>query len=379
MKDPRYQKLAEQVVAYSVRVQAGEHVNLRMQDIPDAMVVELIRAVRKCGGYPHLELSHGALHREMSRGAEEAQYELEGRYRMQRAQDMQASIAFYNDINSFEASDVPPDRMKLIGRCLKPALDFTCNHRKWVVLAWPSPSMAQAAGMSTEAFEDFYFRCCLADYKSLKKGMERLKSLMEATDEVRITGPGTDLRFSIKNIPAIVCAGECNIPDGEVYTAPVRDSVNGVLSYNAPSVYNGIPFDGLSFTFKDGKITKAHCNGNEKKLSALLDTDPGARYIGEFALGVNPYILHPMRDILFDEKIAGSFHFTPGQCYDEAPNGNESSIHWDLVCIQREDYGGGEIYFDGKLVRRNGLFVDPELMTLNPLPAFIGANKGSTP
>lgn len=365
MKDPRYQQLAEQVVGYSVRVQPGEHVNLRMQDIPDAMVVELIRAVRAAGGIPHVDISHSVISRELTMGATEEQYALLGRYRLQRAQDMQVHICFYADYNSFESADVPANRMQLVSRHLKAAGDLTCNKRKWTVLAWPTPGMAQAAGMNTEAFEDFYFRCCLADYAAMKEKALKLKALMEATDKVRIIGPGTELEFSIKGIPAIPCCGDCNVPDGEVYTAPVRDSINGVITYTAPSIYHGIPFDGVRFRFEKGRIVEASCNGDNAKLNALLDTDEGARYIGEFALGINPHILHPMRDILFDEKIAGSFHLTPGQAYEEAPNGNESAIHWDLVCIQRPEYGGGEIWFDDRLIRKDGLFTDPEFALFN--------------
>ncbi len=365
MTDPRYEQLAKQVAGYAVHVQPGEHVNLRMQNIPDEMTVQLIRAVRAAGGIPHVELSHSLVTKELHKEATDEQCELEGCYRLQRAQDMDAHICFYADANTFETADVPRERMQIVSRHAKAASDFTCNKRKWTVLAWPTPAMAQAAGMSTEDFEDFYFRCCLADYASMKKGMEKIKAMMEATDEVRIVSPGTDLTFNIKGIKAIPCCGDCNIPDGEVYTAPVRDSVNGVISYNAPSIYHGIPFDGVRFRFENGKIVEAHCRGNEEALLKILDTDPGARYIGEFALGVNPYILKPMRDILFDEKIAGSFHFTPGQCYDEAPNGNNSAIHWDLVCIQRPEYGGGQIYFDGRLIRDGGIFLDPELSMFN--------------
>lgn len=366
MKDPRYQLLAQQVVNYAVHVQPGEHVNLRMQDIPDAMVVELIRAVRAAGGHPHVDLSHTLLQRELQRQATEEQFKMDGAYRQQRAEDMQVHICFYADYNCFESSDVPSENMALVSKYFKAASDIICNKRKWTILAWPTASMAQAAGMNTEDFEDFYFKCCLADYAKLKVAMLKLKAMMEATDEVRITGPGTDLTFSIKGMTSIVCAGDCNIPDGEVYTAPVKDSINGTISYSAPSIYHGIPFDGVKFRFENGKIVEAHCNGNEEHLNSILNTDEGARYIGEFAIGVNPYILKPMRDILFDEKIAGSFHLTPGQCYEEAPNGNNSAIHWDLVCIQREEFGGGEIYFDGKLIRKDGIFTDPELAILNP-------------
>ncbi|TGU85018.1 aminopeptidase, partial [Mesorhizobium sp. M00.F.Ca.ET.186.01.1.1] len=164
----------------------------------------------------------------------------------------------------------------------------------------------------------------------------------------------------IKGIPAIKCAGEANIPDGEVFTAPVRDSVNGTISYNTPSPYQGFTYDNIKLTFKDGKIIEATAN-DTTKINEVFDTDEGARYVGEFAIGVNPYIQNPMKDILFDEKIDGSFHFTPGQAYDDAFNGNKSSIHWDLVMIQRPEWGGGEIWFDDRLIRKDGRFVVPEL------------------
>ena len=248
---------------------------------------------------------------------------------------------------------------------MKPVLDHRVNKTKWVVLRWPTPAMAQLAAMSTEAFEDFYFEVCTLDYAKLQPGMDALKELMEKTDEVCIKGPGTDLRFSIKNIPAVTCGGHHNIPDGEVYSSPVRDSAEGVIQFNTPNVYQGTAFDSVRLELSKGKIVNASAN-NTARLNAVLDSDEGARYIGEFAIGFNPHIKMPMRDTLFDEKIAGSFHFTPGQAYEEADNGNRSQVHWDLVCIQRPEYGGGEIYFDGELVRKDGLFVPKQLRTLNP-------------
>jgi aminopeptidase len=256
--------------------------------------------------------------------------------------------------------------MKLVSKKMKPVLDWRVKKTKWCVLRWPSPSMAQLAGMSTEAFEDFYFRVCTLDYARLIPGMKALAELMMKTDQVHLKGPGTDLRFSIKGIKAIPCGGTHNIPDGEVFTAPVRNSVQGVVQYNAPTIYQGTGFDRIRLEFKDGKIVHATCSGDEKKLNDILTSDAGASYVGEFAIGFNPHVLHPMRDILFDEKIAGSFHFTPGQCYEETENGNRSQVHWDMVCIQRPEYGGGEIYFDGKLIRKDGLFVPKPLQALNP-------------
>ncbi|MEM9160767.1 MAG: aminopeptidase, partial [Verrucomicrobiota bacterium] len=248
---------------------------------------------------------------------------------------------------------------------MKPVLDWRVNHTKWVVLRWPTPAMAQQAMMSTEAFEDFFFSVCNLDYSKMIPGSDALGKLMSKTDKVEIKGNGTDLTFSMKGIDGIPCVGEHNIPDGEVFSCPVRDSVEGVIQYNAPTVYQGVSFDDVRLEFEKGKIVKATAN-NTQRLNEILDSDPGARFIGEFAIAFNPYINEPMRDILFDEKIAGSFHFTPGQAYEDADNGNKSQVHWDMVCIQREDYGGGEIHFDGKLVRKDGLFVLDELKSLNP-------------
>ncbi len=243
--------------------------------------------------------------------------------------------------------------------------DIRVPKTRWVVLRYPNTAMAQLCNTSTEAFEDFYFNVCTLDYSKMAEAMKPLAALMERTDKVRLVGPGTDLTFSIKGIPAIPCAGNLNIPDGEVYTAPVKDSVNGTISYNAPSLYQGFTFENVCLTFENGKIVKATANDTDR-INQVLDVDAGARYVGEFAIGVNPYVLHPMKDILFDEKIQGSIHFTPGNCYDEAPNGNHSSVHWDLVWIQRPEYGGGEIYFDDVLIRKDGRFVLPELECLNP-------------
>ena len=192
-----------------------------------------------------------------------------------------------------------------------------------------------------------------------------LVELMNRTDKVRLVAPGTDLTFSIKGIPAVKCSGRRNIPDGEVYTAPVRDSVNGRITYNVPSKYNGKKFENISLVFKDGKIVEATANDSEA-VNRVFDTDEGARYVGEFSFGVNPFIHDAMGDILFDEKIAGSIHFTPGSCYEEAPNGNDSAIHWDLVLDMSADKGGGEIYMDDVLVRKDGIFVLDELKGLNP-------------
>jgi aminopeptidase len=365
MLDPRFERLAEVLTDFSIRLQKGEKVLIDCFDIPGDMVVSLIRQVRAKGAVPLINLQNNIVNREMLRGAEEDQFRLIAEYEMVRMQAMDAYIALRGSHNITEHSDVPPDRMQLALKLLHPVIEQRVNKTKWVVLRWPTASMAQMAGMSTEAFEDFFFRVCTLDYSRMEQAMQPLKDLMDHTDKVRITGPGTDLRFSITGIPTIACCGQHNIPDGEIFTCPVKDSVEGYVQYNAPTIYQGSTFDSIRLSFKGGKVVEASGN-NPKRINEILDSDKGARYVGEFALGFNPYILEPMRDILFDEKIAGSFHFTPGQAYENADNGNRSQVHWDLVSIQRPEYGGGEIYFDDQLVRKDGLFVRKELKGLNP-------------
>ena len=364
MHDDRFEKLAKLLVEYSIRLKRNETVLIEAFDIPDEMTIALIRAVRKAGGVPFAQTYYTRVNRALALEASDRQLNLMASHELTRMKKMNAYIAVRGSNNITELSDVPPEKMKLIGRKMRRVQDQRVKKTKWVVLRWPTPSMAQLAGMSTEAFEDFYFDVCTLDYRKLLPGMKALKRLMEKTDDVQIKGPGTDLRFSVKGIPAVICGGDRNIPDGEVFSCPVKDSVEGHVTFNAPSIYQGTAFDGIRLEFESGKVVAATSN-ETKKLNKILDSDPGARYIGEFSLGFNPRVLQPMRDILFDEKIAGSFHFTPGQAYEEADNGNRSQVHWDMVNIQRPDYGGGEIYFDGKLLRKNGKFLPNQLHSLN--------------
>lgn len=365
MHDPRIDSLAKQLVGYSIDLKKGEKVLLDLYDVPDSIGIALIREARRKNAIPFVRIHQSRISRELLMGATEDQYKVTSKLLLSEMKDMDAYIAVRGSHNISETSDVAQKNMQVAMKQMRPVIDYRVKKTKWCVLRWPTAAMAQQASMSTEAFEDFYFKVCLLDYKALVPSMNALKRLMESTDKVHIVGPGTDLKFSIKGIPAVVCGGNYNIPDGEVFTAPVKNSVEGVLSHNAPTIYQGIAFDAIKLEFKEGKIIKAEAGNKTKELNRILDTDPGARYIGEFALGFHPVIREPMRDILFDEKIAGSFHFTPGQAYEIADNGNQSQIHWDMVNIQRRDYGGGEIYFDGKLIRKNGVFLPKNLEKLN--------------
>jgi aminopeptidase len=364
MHDPRFDSLARLLVEYSIRLKRGETVFIEAFDVPDEMTIALIRAVRRMGATPLVQIQHAQVNRVLAIAATDRQFALIAAHELARMKKVDAYIAVRGSNNITELSDVPLEQMKLIAKKMRPVQDQRVKKTKWVVLRWPTPSMAQLAAMSTAAFEDFYFEVCTLDYAKLQPGMRALKSLLQRTDRVEIKGPGTDLRFSVKGIPAVICGGDRNIPDGEVFTAPVKKSVEGYVTFNAPTIYQSTAFDRIRLEFRNGKIVHAASN-HTAKLNTILDSDPGARYVGEFSLAFNPYILEPMRDILFDEKIAGSFHFTPGQAYEEADNGNRSQVHWDMVNIQRPDYGGGEIYFDGKLVRRDGDFLPKQLRILN--------------
>jgi aminopeptidase len=364
--DSRLTQLAEVLTGHSTKLSRGDRVLIEAHDAPVEIVLALVRAARARGALPLVQLHQARVSRELLREAAPDQYKTIGEIELHRIKRMDAYIAVRGANNIFESADVPPDRIKMAMAKLRPALNWRVNKTRWVVLRWPTEAMAQQAGRSTEAFEDFFFRVCTLDYARMKPGMAALKSLMQRTDRVHLEGPGVDLHFSIKGIPAVPCGGEYNIPDGEVFTAPVKNSVEGEITYNAPTVYQGVGFENVRLVFKAGKIVEATAAAHTDRLQKILDSDPGARFVGEFALGFNPHILEPMRDILFDEKIAGSFHFTPGQAYEQADNGNRSQVHWDLVNIQRPEHGGGVVRFDGQVIRRDGLFLPAPLRKLNP-------------
>jgi aminopeptidase len=370
MPDPRWDALAEILISHSTRLEPGENLLVECFDLDDDTLPRMIvRKASRRGARALVSLRSNRLLRELLSHGTEEQMRLWGELDRARMDRMDAYLGLRGTRNINELSDVPDDKLGLYNTHYSKPVHFErrITRTKWCVLRLPGPSMAQQAGMSTEAFEAFYFDACTLDYGRLAKTLRPLAERMEAAREVHITGPDTDLRFSIAGIPVVPCAGEHNIPDGEVFTAPVRDSVNGHVKFNAPTIYQGSSFDGIRLELKDGRIVRADCDGGDvEKLRRILATDEGASYIGEWSIGCHPRILRPMRDILFDEKIAGSFHFTPGNAYDEADNGNRSKVHWDLVQIQRPEYGGGTIAFDGVPVRVDGKFVDPALQALDP-------------
>jgi len=365
MKDERNEILARNLLDYSVELNEGELLYLEIKGIQTLELgKEILRhATENKKATTFWFYNDESLMRHFLKTASEKQMKDLADVHLKIMEKASCYLGLRGSENPFDLADIEPGQMDLFRKLFyKPVhLEERVKRTRWCVLRYPNNAMSQLAETSQEKFESFYFDVCNMNYARMSRAMDPLAELMSRTDKVHITAPGTDLTFSIKNIPVVKCDGKRNIPDGEVYTAPVRESINGVIKYNTPSLHEGIVYNDVCLTFENGKIVKATAAAYEDKLNQILDTDENARYTGEFALGVNPFVLHPMKDTLFDEKICGSFHLTPGCCYDEAPNGNISAIHWDMVLIQREDYGGGEMYFDDKLIRKNGVFTDSSL------------------
>ncbi len=367
MLDSRLKELASLLVNYSCELKKDEKILIEASGVDPNFISEIVKEVYKVGGIPFVKLYNSIVSRALHMGTSVEREKLRCSFDLPQMEQMDAYISIGSS-NKFEMSDVPKENLHAISKFYSYPVhsDVRVSKTKWVILIFPTPLYAQNAQMSTEKFEDFYCKVCTLDYKKMDKAMTPLVELMNKTDKVRIVAKDTDLTFSIKGMPAIKCAGRCNIPDGEVFSAPVKNSVNGVIKYNIPVLSsNGVRHDNITLTFKDGKIINA-VSDSQEDVNIVFDTDEGSRYVGEFALGLNPYIEKPMLDILYDEKIKGSIHFTPGCCYDECDNGNKSAIHWDLIQCHTPEYGGGEIYFDDVLIRKDGRFVIKELEGLNP-------------
>ena len=368
MANNDFRTLAKNLVSYSTELKKGEKVLLDLSSTETIFAKELLKAVYEAEAVPFVSIDNGEILRSWLMNATKEQISLEASWQVTRMNEMDAYIGIRAKNNIYEMSGLDNEKLRLYNTLLLQPVhhDIRVDKTKWVILRYPNHSMAQEAHMNTDDFSEFYFKVCNLDYAKLSKAMDPLVEILNNGKEVKINAPKTKLTFSIEGIGAVKCDGKRNIPDGEVYTAPVKDSVEGYITYNIPSSNQGQVFTDIHLEFKKGKIVKAEAGNKTDAINNIFDTDEGARYIGEFAFGLNPYIEHAANDILFDEKIHGSFHFTPGAAYTDANNGNNSAVHWDLVNILREDYGGGEIYLDGKLIQKNGRFCIKELECLNP-------------
>jgi len=369
MRDVRITKLAELLVNHSCSLTTGEKVLIESINAPNEIVISLIRAAKAAGASPVVIQKDDQLIRELARTCTVDDVKLMARCELAMLKEMDAFISIRGVPNAHEYADVPPDkRSLLLENYIEPVhLQYRNANLKWVALRWPTSAFAQRAGMSTEAFEDFFFEASTLDYAKLEQAMTPLAELLDETDIVRIVGPGdTNLKFSIKGISQYKSAGYHNVPDGELFTAPIKDSIEGRICYNVRSTFYGHTFENICFDFHQGRVVNAVCSQNIDALNKLLEQDDGAAYVGEFAFGVHPLITRPIDDILFDEKMTGTIHLAQGNSYPMCDNGNRSAIHWDLILDQREKMGGGSVFFDDALVRQAGVFVLPQLAALNP-------------
>lgn len=368
--DKRIAQLAENILKNSVQLKKGEKIYIEAFGASTKdFFNELIKETVKLGAVPFYFYNDASFEASLIEGAEPQQIEAYASIHKNLMEQSNCYVAVRGYDDTFALSDVSAKNMDMFGKIFQEQVHMRTRLPKtrWCVLRWPNTSMAAMSRMSLKQFEDFYFDACLLDYRKMGEAMQPLKQLMDKTENVHIKGNDTDLTFSLKGLKAIVCDGKMNIPDGEVYSAPVKDSINGYVQFNTDTMYDGVFYSNIRLEFKNGRIVTGTSLVNNDKFQKMLDLDDGSRYMGEFALGVNPYITHPILDILFDEKTCGSFHMAIGNSYeDETNNGNKSAIHWDLVKIQTPEQGGGEIWFDNKLIRKDGLFVLPELMMLNP-------------
>ncbi len=372
MHDPRLASLAELMLDHSMRLEKGEFFSIAADLSAKPLVMSILKAARKRGVLARVDLTDNEISRHLlelydpADGGQTAAFlEDKTAVNLRLFEKLAGEIVIRAYSNDAELSQIDPAVQQLVASQARPFKDLLINQRRWVLFEYPTPARAQRAGLSYESYFDYVLAASTLDYAQMARQAAPLVKLMEQTDLVTLKGPGTDLSFSIKNIPAVPCCGEYNLPDGECFTAPVLDSANGYISFNTPSLYWGTMFTDVKLEFTNGVISRAEAGANSQKLNEILATDEGARRLGEFALGFNSKIRQPALNTLFDEKIAGSFHLTPGSCYADADNGNQSAIHWDLVSIQRPEFGGGEIYFDNRLVRKDGDFVLDELLALN--------------
>ncbi len=362
-------KYAGILAGYSCDVKPGENVMVLAEGgEAKPLVIELVKEIYRRGANPFAELVDADIQRELLLGCNAGQMGVFGDYSLEKLKRMHALIVISALDNPYQYADVPLGNMQhynynFMQRCF---FGYGVSNTKWTYVKYPTRAMAQLFGQSLEEFSKYYYAVCTMDYARMSRLMDRLAALFERTDRVRIVGKGTDISFSIKGIPAQKSDGRNGLPDGEVFTAPVRDSANGTVSFNCPVYFRGTLFENIRLRFENGRVVEASANKTEK-LNRILELDEAAKYLGEFAIAVNNRITKPMKDILFDEKIGGSFHFALGNSYPMTDNGNHSAIHMDIVNIQTPEYGGGEIYFDGALIRKDGKFLPAELKELDEL------------
>ncbi|MDZ7680788.1 MAG: aminopeptidase [Fodinibius sp.] len=356
------QQLAKKILEYSCELEKGQNVMLQLVGLNGiGLLRALVEHARALDANPFVQIEDTEIRRMLVEKGDKKFWKGQAKNdQLPLMKKMDAFVGIRAALNIYEQADVDKKANKAYADHFADPVHFKerVNNTNWVVLRYPSEAFAMNAKMPTQRFREFYYKACLLDYNELAEAMKPLHERLKDTNMIRLEGEGTDIEFSVEGQTWIPCAGKRNIPDGELFSSPILSSVNGYITY-APSVYQGKPFEYVKLEVRDGVVIDSDSSNNEA-LQDILDTDAGARQFGEFSFGLNPVIEEPMYDILFDEKIYGSNHLTLGNDYEIAPNGNESNIHWDLVCI------GADVYLDGEKIREGREFVADDLKGLNP-------------
>ena len=367
MRDPRIEKLGDLIVNHSCEIQPGERVLIESSKSCEPLINYIIKKCYERNALPFVLLKESGIQRELLHSTTPEQINIQSNFESYIMSEMNVYIEIKDDDNLFELSDIPPEKWNMYHNLYYKTVhwDIRLPKTKWVTVRYPSKIFAQKFGMSTERFEDFYFNTILMDYEEMKQQMLPLKKRMDLADNVKIITPTTNLNFKIGKYKSVICNGKINLPDGEVFIAPERNSVNGTIIYNTEVLYQDINFSNIRLDFKDGKVVNAESGNTTKELNRILDTDSGARYVGEFAFGTNPNITKIVKNIIYDEKMLGSIHLALGASHPQSDNGNKSGIHWDIVQIHKKENGGGSIFFDDELIMQDGIFIPKDLQELN--------------
>jgi len=363
------QQLAGILVEHSCRLQPGERVLIEAVGAPRDVVAAVVRKAAESGASPFVVFKEDAVLRELALVQSPDDLRLVAESELTLLRSMDALIGIRAHRNCHELGDLPEEKRRAVyEHYVRPVhCEYRNLHLRRVFVRWPTAAAAQAARLCTDAFRRLFFRACLIDYAALEEAARPLLARLVEADRVRLVGPDdTDLRFDITGVPAITMAGRQNVPDGEIQTSPVPGSLNGRVRYNVPSTYMGHFFPEIGLDFRNGEVVDVFGACDNKQVWSILRQDEGALRVGEFAVGINPALDRPVGDLLFDEKMWGSVHLAQGNSYRETDNGNRSAVHWDIVLHQTADAGGGEMYLDDDLIRRDGRFVVPELKHLNP-------------
>jgi len=352
--DKRTEKLAELLINYSVRARPGETVLIRGNDLAKPLMVACFKAALKAGAHPRLSVSFDESNEIFYRNASKAQMENFPHISYFEAKNADCLISIIAPSNVKSLSNVDPSRLVTRARVLKPINEWITTKVRWALVNYPTAALAQEAEMSLSEYENFLYRACLQDWPRREKEMKRIAGIFERADAITIQGKETDLKMRIKGRKFIVGRGDFNMPDGEIFTGPIETSAEGKIYYEFPAIHGSREVSGVRLRFEGGKVVKASAEKNQGYLFSMLESDAGAKRIGELGIGLNYQIQRFFKDILLDEKIGGSIHLALGRSYPETGGRNQSAIHWDMIKDLRK---GGALYLDGKLVQKNGKYL----------------------